>query len=253
MDYLKHYNLLVEKAENRVTEDYSEKHHIIPKCIGGSNDKSNVVELTPEEHYVAHQLLVKIYPGNHSLVFAAHMMTAGRNCNKTYGWLRRLHVEALREINTGRKITEETRIKMSISKKGKPGMRHTEETKIKIGKSSSGRTHTENTKMKISIANTGSTRTEETKGKMSLAAIGKPKSEEAKKNMRKPKQNYISKKGIPTGRKTAGSWAAGNIPWNKGKEHPCRENTKMKIKEANLGRKRFYKEDGSWIMIKAGV
>lgn len=34
-------------------------HHIIPKPLGGSNDKSNLVLLTPEEHYIAHYYLWK--------------------------------------------------------------------------------------------------------------------------------------------------------------------------------------------------
>ena len=33
------------------------KHHIIPKHAGGSNDPSNLIELTPEEHAEAHKLL----------------------------------------------------------------------------------------------------------------------------------------------------------------------------------------------------
>jgi hypothetical protein len=33
------------------------RHHIIPKHIGGSNDPSNIVELTPQEHAEAHKAL----------------------------------------------------------------------------------------------------------------------------------------------------------------------------------------------------
>lgn len=59
----------------------------------GTNNKDNLVNLTPEEHYLAHQLLVKIYPDNHSLINAAVMMTVDANGkrvnNKLYGWIRR--------------------------------------------------------------------------------------------------------------------------------------------------------------------
>jgi len=93
MDYKKHYNLLIERAENRKLEGYSEKHHIIPRCMGGTDEKDNIVCLTPEEHFVAHQLLVKMYPDNNSLVYAAQMMTVGKNrSNKLYGWLKRKHL-----------------------------------------------------------------------------------------------------------------------------------------------------------------
>jgi len=33
------------------------KHHIIPKHMGGSNDSSNIIELTVEEHAEAHRVL----------------------------------------------------------------------------------------------------------------------------------------------------------------------------------------------------
>lgn len=93
MDYIKHYNLLIDKAKNRILEQYTEKHHIIPICMGGSNLPDNLVNLTPEEHYIAHQLLVKIYPNNLKLLHAANMMAVSSNNhnrnNKRYGWLKR--------------------------------------------------------------------------------------------------------------------------------------------------------------------
>ena len=36
---------------------YYESHHIIPKCMGGSNERTNLVLLTPKEHFVCHLLL----------------------------------------------------------------------------------------------------------------------------------------------------------------------------------------------------
>ena len=89
MNYKKIYEDLVSRGKSRVLETYSERHHIIPKCMGGSDDKENLVRLTPEEHYVAHQLLIKIYPDNYALVKAASMMISNRPSNKMYGWIRR--------------------------------------------------------------------------------------------------------------------------------------------------------------------
>jgi len=40
-----------------------ERHHIIPKSLGGSNDKNNLVELTAREHCLVHLLLAKIHKG----------------------------------------------------------------------------------------------------------------------------------------------------------------------------------------------
>lgn len=89
MDYKKIYQQLIDRARVRNTLDYKETHHIIPKCLGGTDDPSNLVDLTPEEHYVAHQLLVKIHSDNGKLLYAAVMMCSNRINNKLYGWLRR--------------------------------------------------------------------------------------------------------------------------------------------------------------------
>ena len=89
MNYELHYSKLIEKARKRNIGGYLEKHHVIPRCMGGNDEKENLVSLTPEEHYVAHQLLIKIYPTNYKLVNAAVMMTPSRPSNKLYGWLRR--------------------------------------------------------------------------------------------------------------------------------------------------------------------
>lgn len=94
MNYQKIYNDLINRGRNRTISDHTESHHVIPRCMGESDDKSNLVDLTPEEHYVAHQLLVKIYPENHALVRAASMMIPDRPSNKLYGWLRRKFILA---------------------------------------------------------------------------------------------------------------------------------------------------------------
>jgi hypothetical protein len=67
--------------------------------VGGTDDKNNLAALTVEEHYLAHQLLIKIYPGNHKIVKACQMMTnngkiVARN-NKMHGWIRKKYYEAI--------------------------------------------------------------------------------------------------------------------------------------------------------------
>lgn len=89
MNYKKIYDMLIERAKDRHLTGYYEVHHIIPRCLGGSDSKDNLISLTPEEHYVAHQLLSKINPHHNGLLYAAVMMCSNRPSNKLYGWLRR--------------------------------------------------------------------------------------------------------------------------------------------------------------------
>jgi hypothetical protein len=81
MNYKKTYNNLIERAKTRTLSEeiYVETHHILPKCIGGSNGKDNLVVLTFREHFIAHWLLVKIYPKEWKLYFAFFQMTKKHN------------------------------------------------------------------------------------------------------------------------------------------------------------------------------
>ena len=106
MNYSVIYDSLIKRAQSRALTSYKESHHIVPKCIGGSDDKENLVDLTPEEHYLAHQLLVKIYPDHSGLSFAALTMSQGtkyvKRNNKQYGWLRRKHAANVSKSQTGK-------------------------------------------------------------------------------------------------------------------------------------------------------
>ena len=107
MNYKKIYNNLIIRGRNRILEGYYEKHRIIPKCIGGSDEPDNIVNLTPEEHYVAHQLLVKIYPNNIKLIYSAVAMTCdytgNRINNKLFGWIKRKLSESKKNKSTSLK------------------------------------------------------------------------------------------------------------------------------------------------------
>jgi len=101
MNYQKIHDAIINRAKNRSLKCYTESHHIIPRCMGGLDNEDNLVKLTPEEHYVVHQLLVKIYPDNYKLIKAANRMCQGRANNKLYGWLRRRLAIAMAESQTG--------------------------------------------------------------------------------------------------------------------------------------------------------
>jgi hypothetical protein len=66
--YLLCYNNLIEKAKSqqRIKQkgDRHQYHHIIPRSLGGNNDKDNLVLLSYREHKVAHRLLIKFTQGS---------------------------------------------------------------------------------------------------------------------------------------------------------------------------------------------
>lgn len=92
MNYRSHYERLMERARHRTLSGYVEVHHVMPHCMSGGEEKDNLVQLTPEEHFVAHQLLHKMHPNISGLAFALMSMTGnphGQRSNKLYGWIRR--------------------------------------------------------------------------------------------------------------------------------------------------------------------
>jgi hypothetical protein len=167
MNYQNIYDRLMNRGqENRVFENgYFETHHIIPRCLGGSDDPSNLTRLSPEEHYVAHQLLVKLNPGHAGLIWAATLMTkgaSGRQNNKLFGWLRRRMVQAKTGVPRPPEVIEALR-KANEGRKRGP---RSEETKRKIGEANRGKVHTDEMKRHLSEINKGKTPSLEVRQKM---------------------------------------------------------------------------------------
>lgn len=62
MKYELIYNKIIQnRLLNPVTDEYTECHHIIPRSLGGTDDKDNLVELLAREHFICHLLLTKMY------------------------------------------------------------------------------------------------------------------------------------------------------------------------------------------------
>lgn len=79
MNYQKIYNDICNRGQIRVRVkeigEYYERHHILPRCLGGNNDKLNLTLLTAREHFLCHYILaIKIYPNNHKLMYALWAM-----------------------------------------------------------------------------------------------------------------------------------------------------------------------------------
>jgi hypothetical protein len=143
IDSRKHLN------RKKVKDGTFDSHHIIPKCMGGSNAESNKVLLTPREHFIAHLLLSKSVEQQYrKQMYCALVRFMGKNSDrsrikinsKTYETIiYNNRVYSLGENNSfyGKHHTEET--KKILSKKSKEycsthknpfyGKSHTEETK----------------------------------------------------------------------------------------------------------------------------
>ena len=83
MNYSSLYTRLIERAKSecrvRSVGTYYEAHHIVPKCMGGTDDPSNIVLLTAKEHFVAHRVLIRVYPGDSKIAYAYIMMCRMNN------------------------------------------------------------------------------------------------------------------------------------------------------------------------------
>lgn len=67
-------NILETRGRFACGDQYHERHHIKPKCTGGSNAKDNLIDLFPQEHFIAHKLLSDENPQNEQLAWAYSIM-----------------------------------------------------------------------------------------------------------------------------------------------------------------------------------
>ena len=129
----------MQKAQLRgKIQGYKETHHIIPRSFGGDNIKSNLVQLTAREHYIAHALLWKmkfegIYGSKMAFAFNTFinkMVTEERGVHHTYTISSRVY-ETFRKH-----YSQMLKDKYAIEGGTWVGRKHTEETKRIIGEKS---------------------------------------------------------------------------------------------------------------------
>lgn len=137
--YTKWYNTIIISSKSRIlpTNLYVEKHHIIPKSMGGSDSKENIAILTAREHFVCHLLLTKMTIGNNNykMKFALSMLANTKNIgegrytpsSRIYEYSkksfkesmisywtdenRKIHAEKISKVVKGRKLSDETKEK----------------------------------------------------------------------------------------------------------------------------------------------
>lgn len=135
--YTRIYYSIISNAQLRLlTKDiYTEKHHIIPKSLGGDNHVSNLVQLTAKEHFICHLLLTKMTTGDQKrkMAHAAWLManvvgkgqTRYKTTSKIYELLKKEKSYAMSQLTRnlhpsyGIKRSLETRELQSLIRKGK--------------------------------------------------------------------------------------------------------------------------------------
>ena len=163
--YKSWYDSIIQKAKVRNLSGYKEKHHILPRCLSGKDNKENLVELTAREHFIVHMLLCKFTKGQAriKMLYAFNFMSVVRNKNRDYKINSKIAQKLRLEFFSNKpKHTSESKLKMSRSRLG---MKLSKETRKKVGlaqignKKALGLKHSEETKNRIRNANKGNKHT----------------------------------------------------------------------------------------------
>lgn len=112
--YTSIYYKIIDRAKKRHLGSYKERHHIIPKSLGGNNDTTNIVSLTAKEHFICHLLLTKMVSIDlkKKMTYAVWLMCNVKNHNQpnryvpnsnTYQTIREQHSINVSANQTGRK------------------------------------------------------------------------------------------------------------------------------------------------------
>ena len=163
--YKSWYDYIIQKAKVRNLSGYKEKHHILPRCLGGKDNQENLVELTAREHFIVHMLLCKFTKGQAriKMLYAFNFMSVVRSKYRDYKINSKIAQKLRKEFFSNKpRHTKESKLKMS---KSRLGMKLSKETREKVGlaqignKKALGLKHSEETKNIIRNANKGNKHT----------------------------------------------------------------------------------------------
>lgn len=185
--YKKTYQSLINRAKIRnwkkdSCDVYLEYHHIIPKCLGGTDEEDNIVSLTFREHLVAHKLLIRMYPNVSGLRLAVHFMITvlkgGKRQKLVY-----INSNGKKRNFTSRELEEYRSGVISRNKELKTGTKASEETKKKLSKIRKGKKRRNSTREAISKGRRGIEFSEEHKKKLSESGKQKHLSKESRQKI----------------------------------------------------------------------
>jgi hypothetical protein len=165
-------NILETRGRFACGDKYHERHHIVPKCMSGSDDEENLIDLYAREHFIAHKLLALENPENDGLAYAWTMMAFVKDKNQEryeltpeeyeearikLSELASIRMKELWNDDEYRRRASESHKRENLSK----------ETLEKLANASRGRKHTEEAKRKIGDVHKGKIVSEETRQKLS--------------------------------------------------------------------------------------
>lgn len=139
--YYKTYVRLIESRRLMKRDGYLEAHHIIPRSLGGSNEISNVINLTAREHLITHLLLPRFLLGSEKwkMCFALNFLVHGNKKHRKIALTARQYQYVKEQTTLANKsyprpsMTAETKKKISEGNKGKLlGRKISDERKEKI-------------------------------------------------------------------------------------------------------------------------
>jgi len=180
------YWKLIERARDRILEGYFERHHVVPRSLGGDDEQENIVTLTAREHFICHCLLVRMTEGRDRQKMSLALWTMARTRRKriritsrVFARLRTESASILKEMHKGKprgSFSDEHRSKISSAltkfysdpanrdavRKRSTGKRHSQETRAKMSRDRQG----QGKGMPSSKGMLGKKHSEETRAKM---------------------------------------------------------------------------------------
>jgi hypothetical protein len=115
---LNRYKKFIDALRNQRIDGYFEKHHILPRSMGGSDDASNIICLTLRQHYIAHWMLWKMYGGKMAVAFD-YMNGIKKYGYRLTGRTIKLLSEDVSKRRSERTVSAETREKQRQAKLGR--------------------------------------------------------------------------------------------------------------------------------------
>lgn len=169
MDYGRIYReFIADRRAKPVPQGYTEKHHIVPRSLGGGDDAENIITLTAEDHIFAHLLLAKAYGGKLWFPLTI-MLKPARQLKILSRGKRARRIAALAKKKQSERQLGQKRPDVSLALRGKP---KSDTARAAMSAAAKGKVITAETRAKMSKANKGRKFTAERNAKIAKSKMG---------------------------------------------------------------------------------